>query len=287
MALTFKVRYNMFRLIRKEILASNCKFWDDNVDDLSLKFNKEEVKKESELPVNWEVEIHDKALLKAVSIHGIQFLSKLKNNDELGFKDILVSKKKLLRRVENLCLYFKENMPKYKNSLKKIDSGPARRRKAFDGEGNETQTFGRTKLDPSKPITACKINKDIDGNVIYPIIVTNTLKILDLGTVEYERPNFHSSRNLFPIGFKSVREYTSMIHPNTRCDYLCEILDGGDKPLYKVTCMDDADNPITKDASSGVWIEICRRIADINGTNRNKVTVSGPDRFGLAEPAVT
>lgn len=44
MALTFKVRYNMFRLIRKEIVANSWKFWDDNVDDLALKFNKPEMK---------------------------------------------------------------------------------------------------------------------------------------------------------------------------------------------------------------------------------------------------
>ena len=45
MALTFKVRINMFRLIRKEILSCNMKFWDDQVDDLALKFNKDEFKK--------------------------------------------------------------------------------------------------------------------------------------------------------------------------------------------------------------------------------------------------
>ena len=45
MALTFKVRINMFRLIRKEILSNHLKFWDDQVDDLALKFNKEEFKR--------------------------------------------------------------------------------------------------------------------------------------------------------------------------------------------------------------------------------------------------
>ena len=112
------------------------------------------------------------------------------------------------------------------------------------------------------------MNRDEDGNIIYPIQVTNTLKILNLGVVEYQRQNFHSVRNLFPIGYKSIREYSSYVHPNTRCDYICEILDGGSGPLYKVTCTDDPENPIVKDASSGVWIEICKRIADLNGGNR-------------------
>ena len=54
-----------------------------------------------------------------------------------------------------------------------------------------------------------------------------------------------------------------MFKINERCDYLCEILDGGNAPLYKVTCSEDPDNPIIKDASSGAWIEICKRINDL------------------------
>ena len=44
-ALTFKVRLNLFRLIRREILANNLKFWEEQVDDLSLKFNRPDFKR--------------------------------------------------------------------------------------------------------------------------------------------------------------------------------------------------------------------------------------------------
>ena len=186
----------------------------------------------------------------------MSILGKLKNNEEMGFKDIIVSKKKLLRRVENLCLYFKENMPKYKNSLKRV------------GTTGLDYSTGKTKLEnynPSsnKAITTCRVNRDENGNIIYPIFVSPTLKILDLGVVEYERSAFHSSRNIFPIGFKSCREYTSMVDPNRRCDYICEILDGGHSPIFKVTCQDDPGNPIVKDASSGAWIDVFKRINDL------------------------
>ena len=50
---------------------------------------------------------------------------------------------------------------------------------------------------------------------------------------------------------------------NERCEYLCEILDGGNSPLFKVTSSEDPENPIIKEASSGVWIEICKRINDL------------------------
>ena len=191
------------------------------------------------------------------------------------FKDIIVSKKKLMKRVENLCFYFKESMPKYKNSLKRpfktADHGGV-------GSNGIDMSHGRgTKLDPSKPITACKVEKDAEGNIIYPIVVSPCLKILNLGAVEYDRPNYHSARNIFPIGFKSVREYPSMFTPNSRCDYVCEILDGGINPEYRVTCSEDPQNPIIKDTSSGAWIEICRNINELQGTQKKNIAVSGPD----------
>ena len=57
--------------------------------------------------------------------------------------------------------------------------------------------------------------------------------------------------------------------------------------MYRVTCSEDPDNPIVKDASSSAWIEVFKRINDIQGISRLKVTVSGPDRYGISEPAVT
>ena len=78
-----------------------------------------------------------------------------------------------------------------------------------------------------------------------------------------------------------------MVNSNSRCEYICEILDGGTAPIFKVTCADEPENPIVKDASSGAWIEVYKRINELNGSMRKHVTVSGPDRYGLAEPAVT
>ena len=84
-----------------------------------------------------------------------------------------MSKKKLLRRIENLCLYFKENMPKYKNSLKRVDGEKTsyKRSRREETTGLDYST-GKTKFDPAKPVTALKVEKDSDGNIVYPIVVT-------------------------------------------------------------------------------------------------------------------
>ena len=57
--------------------------------------------------------------------------------------------------------------------------------------------------------------------------------------------------------------------------------------MFKVTCSSEPNKPIMQMSSSGVWIEICKRINELNGGQRTKVTVSGPDRYGLAEPGVS
>jgi len=188
-------------------------------------------------------------------------------------KDILIN------RLENICEFFDKHQGKYKQFLKK---NPVR-----SYNPNTNFTYGLTKLDPSKILNAIKIDYNEEGNVKYPIMVTGSLKILNLGVVEHERLSFHSARNIFPIGYKSIREQQSMFFPNKRCEYMCEILDGGDGPVYRVTPLDDPENPITRDASSAVWVEICTRINTLNGITRAKVAVSGPDRFGLSEVAVT
>lgn len=47
--------------------------------------------------------------------------------------------------------------------------------------------------------------------------------------------------------------------------------------------MDDPENPIVRDSSTGCWIDICKRINELQGNKRTNVTVSGPERFGLAD----
>lgn len=83
------------------------------------------------------------------------------------------------------------------------------------------------------------IKKNDQGDIVYPIVVNNSLVIENLGIIDWQRPQYHTEKNLFPIGFKSVREHQSVNIPGERCQYICEILDGGSKPLYKVTAMDD------------------------------------------------
>jgi hypothetical protein len=58
----------------------------------------------------------------------------------------------------------------------------------------------------------------------------------------------------------SVRTHASTKIFGERAEYTCEILDGGAKPLFKVTSSEDPDHPIVKDAMSGCWLEIVKKV---------------------------
>lgn len=47
--------------------------------------------------------------------------------------------------------------------------------------------------------------------------------------------------------------------------------------------MDDPENTIIRDSSTGCWIDICKRINEMQRNKRNNVTVSGPERYGLSD----
>jgi hypothetical protein len=111
--------------------------------------------------------------------------------------------------------------------------------------------------------SACNVKVDVEGNIVYPIEITGTLRILNLGVVDYSRKTFHTSTNIFPIGYKSIREHQSVSCIGQRAYYTCEVLDDGNKPLFKVTCSDEPDDPVIRDTASASWLEFVKRIAQL------------------------
>ena len=101
-----------------------------------------------------------------------------------------------------------------------------------------------------KPI---KLERDENGNIVYPFNVTTSLQILNLGTIDSSRKAFHSATNFFPIGFKSIREAPSILEPGKRGKFTCEIFDDGNKPIYRVSSLEDPTKVMTGDSSSAVW----------------------------------
>ena len=70
-ALTFKVRMNMFKMIRKEVISNNFRLFEQCLETLSQKLRDEKEKGLTKLPEEWICDKHDRYLLKAVSENGL------------------------------------------------------------------------------------------------------------------------------------------------------------------------------------------------------------------------
>ncbi len=139
----------------------------------------------------------------------------------------------MLRRLEQICYHFKNVLGKFKKLNDRVN-----------GLRGGDKSTGQTRIDLKKKFTKVNIERDLEGNILYPIVISPTLSILNLGVVEWERPAYHSEKNIFPIGFKSLRKGTSMVTLHKQDEYICEVLDGGQKPLFKVTSSAEPSTPI-------------------------------------------
>eukprot|EP01080_Neovahlkampfia_damariscottae_P000097 gene97-4346_t len=112
--------------------------------------------------------------------------------------------------------------------------------------------------------------------------------ILSLGKVDV-RKNFHNDRYIFPVGYKSERNYNSYINPSEKVQYTCEILsdENTESPVFKVTPNDDPTQSFTSTTPTGAWTPIIKKVQESRkkiGGKRQYSTVSGPEYFGLSNP---
>lgn len=77
--------------------------------------------------------------------------------------------------------------------------------------------------------------KDASGRTILPALLGN-LTVVSLGEVVYDRPKYWSARYIYPVGFETTRSYFSPLVIDTKTVYHNKILDGGDAPLFEVSC---------------------------------------------------
>ena len=109
-----------------------------------------------------------------------------------------------------------------------------------------------------------------------------------LGTVVSDRPAYHSRRFLYPVGFLSERTYSSYRQAGGKTVYTCEILDGGERPEFKISVADDVDNPIVAGDPTSAWRVVEQRVQALpaNGEARTQQRLCGAVYFGLAHPSI-
>jgi hypothetical protein len=131
--------------------------------------------------------------------------------------------------------------------------------------------------------------RDEHGNVILPLYF-GAMALLSLGTVVTDRPEFHTDRYVYPVGFRTSREFLSMKNPGERTLYTSEIVDeGGPKPVFQVTPSDDPSAVIRAPSSSAAWKAVLMAVNALRSRSMGKTytsSVSGPEYFGFAHPVV-
>jgi hypothetical protein len=234
---------NILHFLRKHMLSHGGKLFNNGLGHLIDTTNKNIEGNANNLPNNWDCSVHDISLLRAVDINGLSILNILSGNRDYNFGDVNISPDDALNRLSYLCEFFRE-----------FSAGGKTKKKKEKDHTHHVNTV--SEFMPKKKANKLVINKDEEGNIIYPIIINSSLQILNLGVIESQRPNYHTEKNLFPIGFKSVREHSSMLKLGERALYTCEILDGGSKPSYKLTPHEDPENPIIRESSTGCWVSL-------------------------------
>jgi [histone H3]-lysine4 N-trimethyltransferase MLL3 len=120
-----------------------------------------------------------------------------------------------------------------------------------------------------------------------------SLILLNVGQLlPHQLQAFHTPNFIYPIGFKIIRFFWSMRHPNKRCRYICYIVDVTGRPEFRILVkeVNEEDIELRDETPKKVWQRILQPIAKLR-KEQNLVQVfpkyvSGEDLFGLTEPAV-
>lgn len=96
-----------------------------------------------------------------------------------------------------------------------------------------------------------------DGLPILPLKV-GVVTLLSLGVINYTNSLYHTTKHIFPVGFKTSRLYPSTVKSNNQAVYTSSILEGDNGPLFTIEA-DDAPGKVWSGPSmSNVWLQVAK-----------------------------
>ncbi|KAL1922084.1 uncharacterized protein VTP21DRAFT_10726 [Calcarisporiella thermophila] len=128
------------------------------------------------------------------------------------------------------------------------------------------------------------VERDENGNYKLPVRV-GIVTVLNLGHIVYDREAYHNARYIFPVGYQVLRPFMSTVDPDKQVNYHCEVLDGGEAPLFKITPEDRKDRPIIAQSATGAWTTVVREANTLRKRDHSN-SASGPDYYGFTHPTV-
>lgn len=117
--------------------------------------------------------------------------------------------------------------------------------------------------------------------------------LLNVGQLlPHQLQTFHTPNCIYPIGYKVIRFFWSMKHPNKRCRYICSIADVAGRPEFRIHVkeVNEEDLELRDETPKRVWQRILDPIAKLRREHQLVQIfpkyISGEDLFGLTEPAI-
>jgi chromodomain-helicase-DNA-binding protein 7 len=143
---------------------------------------------------------------------------------------------------------------------------------------------------PAKPRTRRQTRPSLEdflsGNFKLPICITPSSQLISLGQIVTDRPAFHTTRYIYPVGYKTSRMYKSPLNPKEKMVWYSEIQDDGTEfPLFVVTASGDETAVFTGRAPTAPWAHAIHELA--TRFHSKEKTISGPVAFLLSSPIVT
>ena len=135
-----------------------------------------------------------------------------------------------------------------------------------------------------------KIPTSFSAPIRLPFHIGSTCKVLSLGSLTRDNSYYHDTKYLWPVGFFSVKKYTSYVDISKKIWYRQGIQSGGSSgPKFVVTPGDDSINPISAKSATKAWSIVLDRINSKRRSMSESTTgtaISGPEFFGYTNPSI-
>lgn len=141
----------------------------------------------------------------------------------------------------------------------------------------------KKKNQDAQPVESVSLNPN--DALSYPLDL-GAIRILSIGQIIYERPNYHTENCIYPSGFVSTRSFAHITIKNAKCIYTCRITENGDFPRFEIVPESDSQFIITAPTPDLCHAALIQTINE-NTVQNMELCAKGEWFFGLTHSTVT
>ncbi|KAH0791802.1 F/Y-rich N-terminus family protein [Histomonas meleagridis] len=117
----------------------------------------------------------------------------------------------------------------------------------------------------------------------FPLQLSATATLHNLGTIVTNRDGFHSERYIYPAGYMASKISAALDNPDEKVRWFTEIIDnGGDAPVFKIWIEGKEEEAFEGNTPTSPFAKAFRSPNSV----RKVASISGPDAFSLTNPIV-